>query len=109
MTNVLSAPREVVAAVAGQCITIAVGVGTFAAMNAFPGPWWDTVIFWAILSGLLYFFFRALLRGTNWARWLLLVIAILGLLTTPAHLSALHEQWRRILYVFQGIVQAITV
>jgi len=109
MSKSLAAPREIVVAVAGQCIAIAVGVGTFAVKGAFPDPWWGTLIFWTVLSGLLYLFFRALLRGTNWARWALLVLSVLGLLALPAYLSAPHEQWRRVLYVFQGVVQAISV
>jgi hypothetical protein len=109
MTKTIAPPREIVAAVAGQCISIAVGVGTFAVMGAFPKPWWGTLIFWTVLSGLLYLFFRALLRGANWVRWVLLVTAILGILGATPHLSAPQEQWRRVLFIFQDVVQVTTV
>ena len=108
MDSSLVAPREVAVSVVGQCASFAVGLVTYAAMGALT----HLVVFavvWALIAVLLFFLFRALLRGKNWVRLLVLALVAGGLLTLPAHLSTLHAQWQRALYIGQGVVQGLSV
>ena len=102
------APREVVLAVIGQCACIVTGFGMYAALQPHPHAI-ATVIVWAVFAALLFFLFRALLRGSNWIRWFLLVSIVIGALALPRQVAAFSERWQAILYIAQAVVGAITV
>ena len=98
-------PREVVAAAIGQCGSICVGFLLYALLQPMPSML-GRVLAWVLTATLLYFLFRALLRGVNWVRWLLLVLIVLGILALPSRLSQPQELWQKVVYIVQTIVQA---
>jgi len=98
-------PREVVVAAIGQCGSICAGFLLYALLQPTPSLL-GRVLAWVLTAMLLYFLFRALLRGVNWVRWLLLVLIVLGMLALPSRLSQPQELWQKALYIVQAIVQA---
>lgn len=98
-------PREIIAAAMGQCGSIFIGFLLYALLQPMPSLL-GRVLAWILTAMLLYFLFRALLRGINWVRWLLLVLIILGILALPDRLSQPQEVWQKVVYIVQAIVQA---
>lgn len=99
-------PRTVVASTVGQCGAIAAGFLIYALFQPAPSLL-GRLLAWALVAIVLFFFFRALLRGANWTRWLLLVLIVAGVVALPNRVSESHESWQVFLYVAQTIVQAL--
>jgi hypothetical protein len=98
-------PREVVLATVGQSGSICFGFFAYALLQPSPSLL-GRLLAWTIAGLLLFLLFRALLRGANWVRWLLLAVVVIGVLAWPSRASQFHEPWQRVVYMVQVIVQA---
>jgi len=99
-------PRIVVASTVGQCGAIAAGFFVYALFQPAPSLL-GRLFAWALVATVLFFFFRALLRGANWTRWLLLVFIVVGVVALPNRVSESHESWQSVLYIAQAFVQVV--
>ena len=50
---------------------------------------------------------RALYRGRNWVRWLVVVVVFFGIALMPWSVPKLSALWEQLVYVAQGVLQAL--
>ena len=93
-------PRAVMLSVAIHAIGTALGFIYFAAVGRSPQSVSGWLI-WLFVICILFFYYRAVYVGYNWARWLSTIFVVLGVALLPYTLPTVHAESEKVVRLIQ--------
>jgi len=106
MSNIAIRPPKTVLA-AMWLLALSVAVGFVRLRFNHSSSLTTAILAFAVLFLFTFAILRALYRGRNWARWLVVVAVLLGIALMPWSVPKLSALWEQLVYVSQGALQAV--